>query len=110
MKRKLLAFLTALAFTFSSAAVLPEGVLDGLGSIEVSAAAQTGTCGDNLTYSFDDTTGTLTISGTGERFGIIKVVEQHHHGVIIMMSKRSSLIKALQALGHMHSTVRALKA
>ena len=33
--------------------------------ITASAATYTGTCGSNLTWTFDDSTGTLTISGTG---------------------------------------------
>ncbi len=33
--------------------------------ITASAGTVTGTCGENLTWTFDDSTGTLTISGTG---------------------------------------------
>ena len=36
-----------------------------MSSITVSAAETSGTCGDNLTWNFNETTGTLTISGTG---------------------------------------------
>ena len=35
----------------------------------VSTSATSGVCGDNLTWVFDETTGTLTISGTGEMNG-----------------------------------------
>ena len=35
-------------------------------SIEQTESLTTGTCGENLTWSFDDSTGELTISGTGD--------------------------------------------
>ena len=35
-------------------------------AIHISAETVSGTCGDNLTWSLDSTTGVLTISGTGE--------------------------------------------
>ena len=34
--------------------------------ITASAATTSGTCGENLTWTFDETTGILTISGEGE--------------------------------------------
>lgn len=36
--------------------------------ITASAATYSGTCGDNLTWTFDDSTGTLTISGEGDMY------------------------------------------
>ena len=39
-----------------------------LSSITASAETYSGTCGDNLTWTFDDFTGTLTISGIGEMY------------------------------------------
>lgn len=34
-----------------------------------SAAQHSGQCGDNLTWNFDEGSGTLTISGTGDMWG-----------------------------------------
>lgn len=36
------------------------------GSVAADETAYNGTCGENLTYAFDQATGTLTISGTGD--------------------------------------------
>ena len=35
-------------------------------TVSASAAETSGTCGDNVMWTFDDTTGTLTISGEGK--------------------------------------------
>lgn len=64
MTRKRLAFFTAACVTLSTAAVLPKDALDGLGLMSANAAVTNGVDG-NITYEFDDTTGTLTLSGTG---------------------------------------------
>ena len=53
MKKRMLALLLALAMVLS---VAPA----------VAAAEVSGTCGENVTWVFDESTGTLTISGTGE--------------------------------------------
>ena len=57
MKKRVLALLLALVLVL---AALPYG------AVTVQAAETSGTCGENLTWSLDETTGTLTISGTGE--------------------------------------------
>ena len=53
MKKRLLSLLLALALVFS---VLPQLAL---------AADAAGSCGTNLSWSFDEATGTLTITGSG---------------------------------------------
>ena len=40
------------------------------GAINVSAATS-GTCGENLTWTFDESTGELVISGTGEMYNYL---------------------------------------
>ena len=39
-----------------------------MSSITASAGAASGSCGENLTWTFNESTGTLTISGTGEMY------------------------------------------
>ncbi|MGN1107211.1 MAG: leucine-rich repeat domain-containing protein, partial [Huintestinicola sp.] len=56
------ALLLAAAFTFP--AELGDGFFDGFGNAIVASAVTSGSCGTNLTYTYDN--GTLTISGTGE--------------------------------------------
>ena len=55
MKKRVLSLLLALVLL---AALLPQTAL-------ISHAAASGTCGENLTWSFDEETGTLTITGSG---------------------------------------------
>ena len=57
MKNRILSILLALALL---CAILPTA------SLRASAATTSGTCGDNLTWSFDSSTGTLTIEGSGK--------------------------------------------
>ena len=56
MKKRLISILLALAMLF---AVLPQMAL------LASAKDASGSCGANLTWSFDEATGTLTITGSG---------------------------------------------
>ena len=55
MKKRILAMLLAAMLMVS---LLPVSAL--------AADATSGTCGENVTWSFDEASGTLTISGTGE--------------------------------------------
>ena len=57
MKKRILSILLALALLCS---LLPASTLP------VRAATTSGTCGDNLTWTFDTSTGTLTIEGSGK--------------------------------------------
>ena len=72
MKKKLksaLSLLLCLIMVFGAVAVGGEGIeLPSISDIfgTKATAATSGTCGDNLTWSFDESTGTLEISGTGD--------------------------------------------
>lgn len=46
--------------------LLVVALLLSMGAVSVSASGYSGTCGENLTWSFDGDTGVLTISGAGE--------------------------------------------
>ena len=59
MKKRIVSILLALALLCS---LLPASALP------VRAATTSGTCGDNLTWSFDSATGTLTIQGSGNMY------------------------------------------
>ena len=58
MKKKLLGLILALLMVFS---LLPASAF-------AANVVQSGTCGENLTWTFDDE-GVLTITGTGEMTG-----------------------------------------
>ena len=72
MKKKLksaLSLLLCMIMVFGAVAVGGEGIeLPSISDIfgTKATAATSGTCGDNLTWSFDESTGTLEISGTGD--------------------------------------------
>lgn len=57
--KKIISVLLAIVLTMT---IIP------FSGIVASAEALTGTCGDNLTWNYDDSTGVLTISGTGEMY------------------------------------------
>ena len=57
--RKIHKFLSVLLAIMMVMSIIP---------ITASATETTGTCGDNLTWSYDDTTCTLTISGEGDMY------------------------------------------
>ena len=68
--RKILAVIMCVVITLSAA---PLGGLVGLElpslfDFKAEAATYSGTCGDNLTWSLDTSTGVLEISGTGEMY------------------------------------------
>ncbi|SDB31475.1 hypothetical protein SAMN02910317_01575 [Ruminococcaceae bacterium FB2012] len=68
LRRRLLAGACAAAMLFGMSCELPAEVFSG-GAVISSYADDdiiSGKCGENVTYSFDPFTGTLTISGSGE--------------------------------------------
>ena len=72
MKKKFkgaLSLLLCMIMVFGAVAVGGDGIeLPSISDIfgTKATAATSGTCGDNLTWSFDESTGTLEISGTGD--------------------------------------------
>ncbi|MCC8068893.1 MAG: leucine-rich repeat domain-containing protein [Ruminococcus sp.] len=66
--KKILAFIVSMAMLVPVATTIADTIYDD--NIIVANAEDdiqySGSCGENCTYSFDDTTGTLTISGTGD--------------------------------------------
>lgn len=72
MKKKFkgaLSLLICMIMVFGAVAVGGDGIeLPSISDIfgAKATAATSGTCGDNLTWSFDESTGTLEISGTGD--------------------------------------------
>ena len=72
MKKKFkgaLSLLLCMIMVFGAVAVGGDGIeLPSISDIfgAKATAATSGTCGDNLTWSFDESTGTLEISGTGD--------------------------------------------
>lgn len=63
--KKIISIILAVVLIVSA---VPFGGFVGinLGAVKASALEASGTCGKNVTYTFDEETGTLTISGTGE--------------------------------------------
>ena len=58
--KKAVAGFAAAALGFGSAGILPEGIFEGF---NITASAESGTCGPNLTWTLENDT--LTIRGTG---------------------------------------------
>ncbi len=65
MTKRIINLLTVLVMTVSLAGVLP--------AFSVSAETYSGSCGDNVTWSLDMSTGILTISGTGDMYDYIQL-------------------------------------
>ena len=57
-----------LSFMLCSTSVVTPQVADVISNYVVASADTTGSCGDNATWFFDNNTGTLTISGTGNMY------------------------------------------
>ncbi len=69
--KKMLATALCLIMLFGSVALGGEGFSQAIDSMIVKASAEaetSGTCGDNLTWSYNTGTQTLTISGTGDMY------------------------------------------
>ena len=74
--KSVLSLLLCMIIVFSAVAVGGEGRGEIIGEMQAVAEGEaqaetpviSGTCGDNLTWSFDKSTGTLEISGTGDMY------------------------------------------
>ena len=76
MKKRISFILFTLAFLLCLSPVLTWA--DGEEG-ELPAASLSGTCGENLTWSFDEATGTLTIEGSGEMTNYVDDYEEGEH-------------------------------
>lgn len=65
LKKMIAVVIAATMITSMSQLSLTAFAAEAKTSVAADDAALTGTCGENVTYTFDQTTGTLTISGTG---------------------------------------------
>ena len=63
MKRKLLSLLLALALLLT---MLPQAATPARAEDKTGKDPYSGTCGEDLTWTFDPDTGTLTIEGSGD--------------------------------------------